>query len=100
MCFGSIDVHFGGKREVDAVIDGAKFFNRGVIAWLLVRKLIARKTKDNKPLAPQFFIEFLEAVILRGESALAGRVDNQNGLSAVCVKADFIAFIVGETQVV
>jgi hypothetical protein len=100
VCFGSIDVYLGGEREIHPVIDRAKFFNLGVVTRLLFTKLIAWKSEYYEPFIPQFFIEFLKTVILWGKTAFAGCIDNEYRLTAVCVKTDFVALIVGKTQVI
>jgi hypothetical protein len=100
MGLGTINVNLGGEREVHPVIERAEFLNLCVVTWLLVCELITRESEYDQSLGPEFFIEFLKAVVLRGEATLAGGIYNQDGLAAIGIKVNFIALVIGKGQVI
>jgi hypothetical protein len=53
----------------------------GIVTWLLVRKLIARKTENDKTLGSEFFMQLLQTFVLRRKSALARSIYHQNWLT-------------------
>src|SRR5262249_34929316 len=59
---------------------------------LLRTELVAGKAQDGEAVVVEIFVERLQRSILRGESALAGGVDDQQHLAAIGFEA-FLAAI-------
>src|SRR4029077_20673609 len=53
-------------------------------------ELVAGKTKHGKALALIGLVQFLQAGVLRGETALARRVHDEHHLAAISLQAEFI----------
>src|SRR5262249_20803789 len=70
-------------RERDVVGRGAELLDVGVAARLLRAELIAREAEDLQAAVPAVAVQGLQALVLRGEAALAGHVDDQQHLAGV-----------------
>ena len=79
----AVDVDLGEQRKRDAVVDLAERLDLLLAAGLLRAELVAGKAEDLEPLAVQLLVERLEPLVLRRESALARRVDDQQRLALV-----------------
>src|ERR1700722_11356674 len=76
----AIDVDLGEHRKGDGIIGGAELFDLPGIARLLAAELVARKSQHRKAARAERLMQRLETLILRGESAGAGGVDDQENL--------------------
>ena len=72
----TVDVALSHQRESYTVIEAAELFNLLVATRLLVGELVTRETEDDETLIFVLLIEFLQTVVLRCESTLAGGIDN------------------------
>jgi hypothetical protein len=80
--------------KADAIVDKAKVLDFVIRAGLLAAKLVAGKAENGKVLGVLVldgFVDLLEAVVLRGEPALGGSVDNENDLALVVSQRDLLA---------
>ncbi len=69
--------NLGEHRELNAVAQPAKLLDLSVRARLLPREVVRRETENSKTLIPIRPIKRLQSVILRGEAAFGGYVDDQ-----------------------
>src|SRR6185312_9554822 len=69
-------------REVDLVGQHAEAGDLGLVTGLLLAELVAGEAQHYEPLVAVLPIERLQAFVLAGEAALAGRVDDQHHVPA------------------
>ena len=89
----AVHVGLGHQREGDAVIQAAEFLNFLIRAGLLVTELVTGEADDHEALVTVLLIKGFQPVILRGETAFGGGVDNQENLSLVLGEGQFFAFV-------
>lgn len=77
----AIDVNFGKHGEGHLIVGLTKSQNLFVGAWILFAELIAGKSQHLQPLRTIGPVEFFQAFEMRGESALAGRIDDEQDLA-------------------
>lgn len=85
-CGVAVDVDLAEDGEGDAVVDLAEALDLLVGAGLLAAELVAGEAEDDKVvgvLLLDFFVELLEAGVLRGEAALGSGVDDEDDLARV-----------------
>jgi hypothetical protein len=75
------------------VVDTAELGNLLVAARLLVGELIAGETYDDQSLVLIFFVKGFQTVVLRGESALGGGVDNHKDFSFILLEVHLCALV-------
>src|SRR5207253_3116665 len=80
---GAVDIDLGEKRKLHAVVELAELRDLLLAAGLLRAELIAWKAENLEAARLQFFVQRLESLVLRGESALAGHVHDQQYLVLV-----------------
>ena len=97
---GSVDGDLGGEREGHPVVDLAELLDLAVVTGLLMHELVAGKAEDDQALVAVLLVERLQPVVLRGEPAPAGRVDDQDGFAREVAQLHLLAVIVGEREVV
>ncbi len=96
----AVDIDLRAQREGHAVVDAAELLDVGIIAGLLVGELPTWEPEHDETLRAIRLVKFLQPVVLRGESALAGGVHDQEGLPAELVQVDGFAGVGGEGEVV
>src|SRR5208282_5372179 len=69
------DLRIQGK--LDAVLGGTEGLDLLVGAWFLRHKIIGGEAGDDQPLVLILFVNRFQPLVLRGKSALAGDVDDQ-----------------------
>ena len=79
----AVDLNFRKQREIDAVIHIAERLDFVVVAGLLVAELIAREAENFEAAVVVSGVELLQSLVLRGEAALAGGVDDEQDLAFV-----------------
>ncbi len=77
----SNDHGLGKHGKTNAIGVEAHLTNLAAAAGLLLTKIIGRKPEDHQPSFFKATIEPLEAFVLRGVAAQAGRVDHENHLA-------------------
>ena len=85
----------GEHREGDIVFRAAEAGDFGVGCGFLVGELVAGEAEDGKAVRAIGFLEFFEAIILRGEAAFAGGVDDEQDAAAVIGQGYFSAVDTG-----
>jgi len=83
MCVFAVDVDLGEHGKFDAVVLFAELADLAFAAGLLLAELVAGKTQHRETVWAQFFVERFEARILRRESALARRVDDEKRFAPI-----------------
>src|SRR5690606_14238733 len=78
-----VDVDLGEHRERHPVVALAELRDLLLVAGLLVAELVAREAEDDQALLAIGVLQLLQALVLRGEPALAGGVDDQHHLAGV-----------------
>src|SRR5476651_1009361 len=81
-----VDLRKHGER--DAVVLLAKAANLGCIAWFLLAELVARKAQHRKAAIRITFVQVLQTLVLRRESAFACGVHDQQHLALIVFHAD------------
>lgn len=82
----TVDFGLAHDRERHTVVDLAKRLDVGVRAWFLPAELVAWEAEDREVFAVgglELLVQLLQTVILRGEAALGGSVDNKNDFALV-----------------
>lgn len=79
----ALDGDFGVHGESDVVFAGAELLNFRIGAGLLATEVVGGEAEDDEALVFVFFVEGLEAGVLRGVAALAGDVDDQQDFAFV-----------------
>src|SRR4051794_8502488 len=74
---------FREHRKIDREIRGAEGFDLGVAARLLAAEIVGRKTEHEQTAVPIFGVERLEPLILWGQAAFRGGVDDEQDLSRI-----------------
>src|SRR5882724_2283169 len=82
MAIGPIDIELRAHRKSHIELGLAELHDLLLRAGLLRPELIARETDDGEVLVLQLPLQFLQAVILRRESAAAGYIDRKRNLAA------------------
>src|SRR6516225_1450890 len=77
----AVDVDFGKHRKAHVKIAGAELFDRSGITRFLRTELIAGKAEHGKAARGELAMQRFQPLILRGEAALACRVDDQEHLA-------------------
>src|SRR5579864_2473056 len=77
VCLRSVDIYLVEHRKAHAVVHLAERADLFAAARLLLAELIAGKAQNGQPARAQFFVELLQPRILRRETALARRVDDE-----------------------
>src|ERR1700753_540062 len=77
----AVDVDFGKHRKADGVVGGAELLDLAGVAGLLSGELMAGKSQNGKAARRQGPMQRFESLVLRGESASAGGVDDQQDLT-------------------
>src|SRR5450432_3300558 len=77
MCLAAIDLQPGKHRKGDAETFAAEASDLAFGTEFLIQELIAGKAQYREPMWLQSLIEALQPLILRGQSAMAGGVDDQ-----------------------
>ena len=72
----AIHVDLGEQGKGDAEIVFAKSAYFRIRPWFLVAELIAGKTQHYQALLPELAVQRFEPLVLRRETAGAGRVDD------------------------
>ena len=72
-----LDRDFVTHWKINIKIDTTKFLNLIFAARFLATEIIARHTQHNQTLIAVILPQCLQAVILLGETAIRGRVDDQ-----------------------
>lgn len=75
----AIDIRLAKDGERDSVVDLAERLDLLIWAWFLPTELIAGEAEDHEVITVRFldlFVEFLEAFVLRCETAFGGGVDD------------------------
>ena len=78
---GAVDIGLGHQREGHAVVQAAELSDLVIGAGLLSGELVAREADDHETLVLIFLIKGLQAVVLRGETALGCCVDYHQNLA-------------------
>ena len=89
----AIDLNLRHKGEGDTMVQTAELLYLLVSTRLLMTELVAGEAYDDKSLVLILLVERLEAVVLRGEAALAGGVDDEQRLALVVGEAHFLALV-------
>ena len=92
--FRTVDVDFLHQGEGHAVVEAAELGDLLVGAGLLMCELVAREAEDDQPLVFVLLVESFQPVVLRGETALGGGVDNHEDLAAVLRHFHLCALVV------
>ena len=69
-------------------------------AWCLLAKLVAGEVEDIKALSVVFLIECLKFVILRGESALCGCIDDKQNLVSILFQGNVGSLSVFDREII
>src|SRR5690606_33663729 len=97
---GAVDLDLGEHREADVVGQRAEIADLVRIARLLVAELVAGKAEHHQALVAVVAPELLQPGVLRGETALAGDVDDQQDLAAPVRKRLLAAVQGGGVEIV
>ncbi|MPN41179.1 hypothetical protein SDC9_188721 [bioreactor metagenome] len=89
----ALDYRLAGHRKLDAIGQPAEIGDLPIAARFLLAKIIGRETDDYQPLVLEAGIQLLEAVVLRGEAAVAGGVDDKNHLAGVLAERHRLAVL-------
>src|SRR5262245_44755643 len=83
MAFFAVDVNFVEEGKGHAVFGGTEGLDFLVRAGFLAIELVAGERKNGEPLSFVLFLEVLEGLVLRGQPALGGDVDDQEDLAFI-----------------
>ena len=92
--FRTVNVDFLHQREGHAVVEAAELGNLLVGAGFLMGELVAGEAEDDQPLVSILLVKGFQSVVLRGETALGGGVDNHEDLAAVLRHFHLCALVV------
>jgi len=95
----AVHVDLGEHGERDAVVLLAEGRDLVLGARLLVAELVAREAEDGEALAGVLVVQLLQAFVLRGETALAGRVHDQDDVADVGAEVLVLAVDRGGVEV-
>lgn len=90
----AVDVELGHHWKADVEAGQAEGLDLGIAAGLLAAELVAGEAEDDKVLgvlALEVGPELLEALVLRGEAALGGCVDDEDDLALVVGERNLLA---------
>jgi hypothetical protein len=76
----AVDLDLLAEREGDAVGGGAELGDLVGAAGLLAHELVAREPDHGEALVGVLLVDLLQLLVLGGETALGGDVDEQRGL--------------------
>jgi len=79
----AVDVDLGEHGKAHAIILFAELTDLAFASRLLLAELIAGKTQHGETVIAEFFVERFKARILRRESALARRVDDEKRFALI-----------------
>src|SRR5450631_1210940 len=77
----TIDVDLGKHRKGDGIIAGAELLDLRGVTGFLAPELVTRKPENGKAARVERLMQRLEALVLRGKSARARGVDDQQHLT-------------------
>ena len=77
------------------MVEAAELRNLPVRTWFLTGELVAREAENDQSLLFVLLIEGLQAVVLRGETALGCGIDNHQDFAFKLCEVHFFA-LVGE----
>ena len=89
LCATYMDLGEHGKSN--AVVQGAEFFNLILRTRFLPAKVIAWKSTHHQPALVVTLMQFLQACVVRCESAPRGDVDNEKYLAGVFSEAQLVS---------
>ena len=92
MLFRPGNRYFAEHRKLYVKAGGAELGNLGIAAWLLLQKIIGRKTQHAQSLAFIALMQALQGLVLRREAALRRHINDQQHLPPVVTQLGFIAF--------
>src|ERR1700738_1981093 len=81
MSVAAVDVDFGKHRKGDGIVAGAELLDLPGVAGFLASELVTRKPENGKAARVKRLMQRLEAIVLRGKSACARGVDDQEHLT-------------------
>lgn len=99
----AVDLGLLHDGEADAVVDLAEALNLLVGPGLLAAELVAGEAEDDKVirvLLLEVGPELLQALVLRGEAALGGSVDDEDDLALVVGQGNLLAALCGDVSIV
>jgi KUP system potassium uptake protein len=96
----AIHVDFREQRKRHAVVDLAELRDLVLGPGFLRTELVARESQHFESLGVIFLVERFEALVLRREAALAGRVDHQKHLVVIPIELDRLAVNVVHGEIV
>lgn len=82
----SIHIDLSEHGEGDSVGEGAELSNFFFRPWFLTAELVARKSENKKPPISEAMKDPLKSGILRGKSALASDVHDEEHLTSILFK--------------
>src|SRR4051794_18112785 len=91
MGVAAIHIDLREHREGDVIVVDAKLLDLPGVAWFLPAELIAWKSEDGKASWREFAMQHFQTLVLRRETAGAGRVDDQQNLTFKPIKPDLFA---------
>ena len=95
----ALDDDLREKREADLVLGRAKLLDLFVGPRFLLAEFVGGEGQNLEPLALVFFVDRLEVFVLRGQTALAGGIDDQQDLALVAGQVDILAFDVLDVKI-
>ena len=78
---GVLDLGLGGHRKIHLIIQGAEVLDLGFGSRLLAGELVAGDTQHHQAPVTPIAIKGLQALVLRGQAAFGGGVDDQHRLA-------------------
>ena len=91
MGLAAVDVNLGHHGKTDTVIQLTELGDLAVLALVLRTKLVARKAQYHQPFFAIGLVQFLQPGKLRGKTAGAGGIDNQQGFALVFLQRNRFA---------
>ncbi len=95
----AVDLDLLHQRECDPEIDLAELGDLVGITRLLPAELVAREAQHLEASVLVGFVELLESVVLRGEAAFAGGVDDQQHISKLALEVQRLPTVGGDSEV-
>ena len=92
---GAVDVDFAELGELDVEVGGAELVYFGVAVRSLCAELVAWEVQNAETLRGIFLIEGFKLTVLWRETALGGRIDNQEHLAFVFGESNRLAVGIG-----
>ena len=91
MRIAAVDVDLGEHRKGDGIVAGAELLDLRGVAGFLAAELVAGKSEHRKAARAEGLLQRLEALVLRGESAGARGVDDQQHLTLEPLQRNVLA---------